>query len=146
MNDAYASHLPVLEAVSGLLNPRHVLELGGGFYSTPFFLSLRSVERLVTVEPDPDWAKRIERDFHDPRLRLHSGLTHLKRSSLAAFDLVFIDDGTCAEEREESIRWVLGQNHPPAIVHDAEVYAPVLEEFTDKFAVLPTAPDTAVIW
>jgi predicted O-methyltransferase YrrM len=141
----YASHLPVLEAVTGLIRPRWILELGGGLHSTPFFLSL-PIERLVSVETDETWREAIAKDCHDPRLRLHSGLSHLKRSDLGAFDLVFVDDGFCAEEREESIRWVLSQPHPPTVIHDAEVYATVIKELAPNYAVLPTKPGTAVIW
>ena len=118
MSDAYASHLPVLEGVMGLIKPRSVLELGAGDHSTPFFLS-QPIERLVSVETDPKWREQIAEMHVDQRLSLHSDLGYLKRDSLASFDLIFIDDGTCAEEREVSIRWVLGQHHPPTIIHDA---------------------------
>jgi hypothetical protein len=140
----YGSHLPVLEAVVGLIKPRSVLELGGGLHSTPFFLS-QPLERLVSVETDPKWRRRIA-DLGDSRLRVHTNLDYLKRDSLAGFDLIFIDDGTCAEDRESSIRWVLGQKRPPTIIHDAEVYDTVIDEFTSDYAVIPTNPDTAVVW
>lgn len=141
----YASHLPVLEAVTGLLKPRSILELGAGDHSTPFFLSL-PIDRLVSVESDTGWRARIAQEYASPRLNIQAGLEHLKRDSLVGFDLIFIDDGTCAEDREESIRWVLGQERPPTVIHDAEVYATVIEEFASEYAVIPTKPETAVLW
>lgn len=146
MSEDYGSHLPVLQAVMGLIKPRSVLELGAGDHSTPFFLS-QPIERLVSVETDPKWREQIaELHIGQGRLNLHSSLNYLKRDSLAGFDLIFIDDGTCAEEREESIRWVLSQKHPPTVIHDAEVYATAIDEFTSDYAVIPTKPETAVVW
>jgi hypothetical protein len=140
--DRYASHLPVLKAVCGLLKPKQVLELGAGFHSTRFFLSL-PLKRLVSVERDEEWFDQIFMDYPDPRLCLRRDYAGMK---LNGFDLIFIDDGTSAAEREFSIRWVLEQKHPPTIVHDAEVYATLLAELATDYAVIPTMPETAVIW
>lgn len=140
--DDYASHLPVLKAVCGLIRPWSVLELGSGLHSTPFFLGL-PVFHLVSIETDPEWRERIGREFRDSRLSLRSGYDDLHPMN---FDLVFIDDGTSAAEREFSIRWVLGQKHPVTVIHDAEVYATVIEELAPDHAVIPTKPETAVVW
>lgn len=140
-NPDYASHLPVLEAVTALLKPASVLELGSGLHSTPFFLS-RPIDRLVSVEADPEWALRVADDCTDNRLTL---LTDYPDLTPTDFDLIFIDDGKTAAEREFSIRWVLEQEHPPTIIHDAEVYATVISEYVTDYAVIPTNPQTAVI-
>jgi hypothetical protein len=138
----YASHLPVLRAVCGVLKPKRVLELGAGLHSTPFFLSL-PIEELVSVEGDEDWFAQIFLKFTDERLCLRRDYEGV---SLRKFDLIFIDDGTTAAEREFSIRWVLGRKHPPTIIHDAEVYATVIDELATHYAVMPTDPETAVVW
>lgn len=140
--DDYGSHLPVLKAVTGLLRPKRVLELGAGLHSTPFFLG-QPIEKLVSVETDEEWLTRIFKEFPDPKLCLQHDYEHLK---LNTFDLIFIDDGKSAAEREFSITWVLEQKHPPTIVHDAEVYATLLDELVPEHAVIPTNPATAVCW
>ena len=145
MADDYASHLPVLEAVCQLVKPRSVLEFGGGLHSTPFLLSL-PIERLICVETGPDWLERITEEISDPKLHLRPNAKDLERGDLAGFDLVFIDDGASRDERDHTIRWVLGQQHPPTVIHDAEVYATVIDEFTSEYAVIPTQPETAVVW
>jgi predicted O-methyltransferase YrrM len=142
MADDYASHLPVLKAVCGLVRPLTVLELGSGLHSTPFFLSL-PIKRLVSVESDPEWALRVAGECIDTRLSIRTDYDDLYP---ADFDLVFIDDGKSAAEREFSIGWVLGDRHPPTVIHDAEVYATVISELATNYAVMPTKPETAVCW
>jgi hypothetical protein len=122
-----------------------VLELGAGRYSTPFFLS-RPIERLTSIETDERWFAAMEEAHDDRRLHLLHGRGELNKSTLGGFDLIFIDDGQNALERADSIAWVLGQPHPPTIIHDAEVYATVIAEFTPNFSVMPTDPGTAVVW
>lgn len=135
----YASHLPVLEAVCGLLKPRRVLELGSGLYSTPFFLS-QPIKVLRTVESDAEWREKLP---EDPRLRVQGDFVGLDP---AAYDLCLVDDGESAPDREASLRWALGRPHPPTVVHDAEVYAGVLDDLGVAYAVIPTAPQTAIVW
>ena len=143
-HDPYASHLPVLAAVCALLQPRRILELGGGVYSTPFFLGLPCLEELVTVEADPGWRNKLP---EDDRLTVLDSIDQWDYLEFApvTFGLVFIDDGQSVPERETSIRWALGQLHPPTVVHDAEVYERVIAALTPSYMVIPTAPATAVI-
>lgn len=136
---AYASHLPVLRMVAGLLNPATVLELGSGEFSTPFFLSL-PIRRLVSVEADEHWRGRLPAD---ERLEVRSSSDDLNPED---FDLVLVDDGQNAEQRERTIRWVLGTNATPVVIHDADHYAEVIHHYRPGCAVLPTEPATAVAW
>lgn len=115
--ERYASHLPVLKALCADLKPRRVLEFGAGFHSTAFFLGLEGLEKLVSVEVDARWELRMRKEFPDERLKL---VGH-PPEKMEDFQLVFIDDGKNAAEREETIRWVLGRPHPPVVIHDAEV-------------------------
>jgi hypothetical protein len=145
--DDYATHLPVLELVCALAKPRTALELGVGHHSTPFLLGC--VERLTSIETDSEWAAR----FPDhPDLRL---LEPLDIPDPAEFDLVFIDNGSGADQthresvREQTIRAILSTEHPIVVIHDAENprYARVIIESESSFHVFrDETPHTAVVW
>lgn len=142
MADPYASHLPVLRALVKLIEPSSVVEFGAGAYSTPFFLSL-PIERLWSVETDPAWATRAQST--DSR---HTVST--TAPSLADYDLVFIDDGKTPSQREDTIRTVLSEPHPPVVIHDVEVpeYRDAIRDLAlerSLFCALHT-PQTAVVW
>ena len=143
-DDPYASHLPILRAMVASLRPKKVLEFGAGLHSTPFFLQDPELTRIVSVEADNDWRRRIAFRCDDQRLVLRVD----RRVAPEYFDLVLIDDGTCAAERLETIHFVLAGPHPPVIIHDAEVpeYATIIKELAINYSIFPTAPDTAVVW
>ena len=50
VDDRYASHVKVLEALPSVLNIRRVLELGAGDHSTRVFLSMPGLEKLTSPE------------------------------------------------------------------------------------------------
>lgn len=107
----YGTHLPVLRQITEGI--KTVLELGGGDYSTPFFLGL-PIERLVTVEPDASWAERIKTD--DPR---HEVISQVP--ALDFFDLILVDNGTSIAERANMIRHVSdAKPFSLVVVHDWE--------------------------
>lgn len=140
--DPYASHIPILRALTKMLKPRAVLEFGAGDYSTSFFLSLE-IESLWSVETDPAWAARAQ--SNDTR---HTVSTEVP--SLHGYDLVFIDDGKNAADREHTIRNVLSDDHPVVVIHDAEVpeYRSAITDLAAErviYCALAT-PQTAVIW
>ena len=138
--EPYASHMPVLKAMCAYLHARRVLELGAGIYSSTAFLETADLEKLVSVENDPAWARRAT--TNDPRheLILVNGAIADHIPPLEGFDLVFIDDSVAAEDRVRTIQAVLGQAHPPVILHDAEnvAYAAVVAEMSP-------VPATAVV-
>lgn len=143
-SDPYASHLPVLEALSGLIPMGRVLELGAGRYSTPFFLD--HTKGLISLETDPKWA--TERDEHH-RVRLVENCADSLPADLSVFDLVFIDNGGTDVEREQSIKAVLSQPHPPVVIHDAEVelYADAIKASGAHYEIFTWAtPHTALVW
>jgi predicted O-methyltransferase YrrM len=133
--ERYASHLFVLRALLATLKPRRVLEFGSGLYSTPFFLRSRRLESLVSVEEDPEWAERV-RVNGDKRLVVQPQFD----GSLMDFDLVFIDNARAVEERAKTIRWVLSQEHPVVVIHDAET-----PEYARVVAELSPLPTTAIV-
>lgn len=143
MSDPYASHLPVLKALTKLVPMRRVLEFGAGVHSTPFFLSLPQLEALWSVETDASWRERVITD--DARHTV-SPETPL----LGDFDFIFIDDGQNAADREHTIRNVLASSHPVTAIHDAEVseYRTAIRDLAEDNALICCldTPHTAVVW
>lgn len=141
----YGSHVPVLRAIIGSVQPTCVLEFGCGLHSTPLFLESPRLSRIVSVEPDPEWRQKVALHCDDDRLVLRPD----RQVVPECFDLVFIDDGQQVAEREETIRLVLGRrNHPPVVIHDADVpeYLAAIEELAINYSIFPTDPPTAVVW
>jgi hypothetical protein len=120
-----------------------VLEYGAGLYSTALFLSLPGLERLVSIEADAGWRKKLRATFSDPRWELR---TPARAPSPKNFDLVLIDDGESAGWRVDTIRKVLRGKHPRVVIHDAEV-AQYREAIGDKphFIYRGRTPQTAVV-
>lgn len=140
----YGSHLPVLRTLLAQHQPKQVLEFGAGLHSTPAFLSRSELVRLVSVEPDREWRQIVATECRDTRLVLRTELD----VEPTDFDLVFIDDGTNLNHRLQTIRRVLGPNHPLTVIHDADVpeYLTAIEELAMHYKVVPTDPSTAVCW
>jgi predicted O-methyltransferase YrrM len=147
MGDPYSTHLPILEGLCRLISPGRILEFGAGQYSTTFFLS-QPIDELVSIEIDSEWRERIANAHDDPRLMIQGGPVLLP--PLTDFDLVLIDDGKAADERDRTIRYVLSQPHPPVVIHDAEVpkYRQAIHECSPKRSMLfcIETPHTALIW
>jgi predicted O-methyltransferase YrrM len=146
VSDPYGSHLPTLAYVLAKVQPKRVLELGMGRYSTPMFLYWPSVEWLHSLETDPEWAE----EFTDDKL-LVSLVDDVAENlpDLTAYDLVFIDDSDNATDRQRTIRAVLSKEHPVTVIHDADFppYVQAMAEFVDDVWVIgDEKPVTAVIW
>lgn len=124
----YGTHLPVLREVLERVRPQRVLEVGAGRYSTREFLSYPGVKQLDSVETDPVWQERVERELADPRLHFHRSLPNPHD-----YDLVFVDGPEDREGRCQAIRDVLTQPHPVTVIHDAEqeAYRKVIEALTN---------------
>jgi predicted O-methyltransferase YrrM len=148
VTDPYASHLPILKFVLALVKPKEVLELGAGKYSTAEFLACESVERLTSLETNPEWASTVSMATGDDRLDLWT-VEDIPAvlPDLRKFDLVFIDNGNDATERSAAIRAVLSRPHPVTVIHDAEVYAGVIHELAENRITFNfDTPYTAVCW
>lgn len=122
--DDYGSHLPFLAWIGQHMRPiSSVLELGAGKFSTPMWLNrdyFPQVESVVSVEHDERWLPLV----NDPRLRVvHTDVALYAEAlmDLSPYDLVFVDNGTCAEERVRAITAVLACTSVPLVVlHDWE--------------------------
>lgn len=145
MDRDYASHLPVLRTLLAQNRPHNVLELGAGLHSTPEFLRRDELVRLISVEPDPEWRRRVAESCSDPRLVLRSEMPDV---APAFFDLIFIDDGVSIPARVASIRHVLAGEHPLTVIHDADVdaYVAAIKESAIYYTIVRTDPPTAVVW
>lgn len=104
---AYSTHKLVLMGLSSWLNfcgrpVKKVLELGCGPSSTPLFLNRQvfpSLESLVSMETNPDWAHTISMLFGgDDRLNLcvHESEDALLQDSklFAPYDIALVDGAT----------------------------------------------------
>lgn len=137
----YASHHRALLRVMLRFRPRTILETGSGLYSIRFLLAF-DIDRLVSIENDPDW----QVETGDPRhelIRVEGRVAdHLP--DLSPFDLVFVDDDP-VEERVATLKRVIRRTPCPIVAHDAdhELLHPVLRDrpnYTDS-----TRPMTTVL-
>lgn len=113
---AYASHWRLLTRLFHHFPIKRVLETGSGLYSTPLLLSF-GIDRLVSIENNPDWALPTG----DPRHELIQVegpiVDHLP--DLDAFDLVFVDDDP-VWERELTFRHVIEHATGLIVIHDSD--------------------------
>ena len=144
MPDTYASHLPVLQMMLGLVKPKRVLELGCGSHSTPLFL--QAGVKLTSLETDEEWFMKAE-GYGDFDVRLVEDVVE-SLPLLTDFDLVFIDNSDNETDREKAIRAVLSQDHPVTVIHDAEypLYRAAIEEAKNYMIFSDLVPHTAVCW
>lgn len=129
-SEPFSTHIPALIAVGRHHAVRRVLELGCGPHSTGLFLDRRcfpGVEKLVSIENDPEWHRKILQQFPDEgRLELRlvpsTITTGVVSLDISSFDLIFIDDSKTGAERVRSIEHVLPgiAAHAVALVHDFE--------------------------
>jgi hypothetical protein len=139
LSHEYGTHLPVLEAVCLLSNPKTVLEYGGGLYSTKFFLSLQ-IKELWTVETDSFWAAEIASG--DERHQI------VAAPPSRTPDLILIDDGFSLEERVGTIEKVsAGRPDALVVIHDFEQPDYRNAAMFDETAVFNgLSPWTGVMW
>jgi hypothetical protein len=152
----YATHIPILAAISLLANPKNITEFGSGEYSTSLFLN-RSVfpnaGRVVSLENDVTWFARMRSKLEEDKrldLRLIDGdLSHAVTEQLLAADLVFIDDSS-AEIRKNTITAGARQcpEGVPVVIHDAEYIwtRMAIRHFDHYFVFNAFQPQTAVAW
>ena len=97
-----------------------VLELGAGLFSTPTFLNRRvfpKLERIVSVEDDPNWAAQVQQANGDNRLTVIKNLPAID----SKFDLLFVDNSQSEFVRKDTIRKVVQESEGSiVVVHDAE--------------------------
>lgn len=137
---------------------RRVLELGGGRFSTPLFLNssvFPSVERVLTIENDLDWAREIEglvgnRPTHELCVVNGAIASEIARFGVEEFDLIFVDDSRTISERvntlKESARFVSAG--AVVVVHDFEApaYQLAAAGFRNRLLVTGFYPATGILW
>jgi predicted O-methyltransferase YrrM len=132
-SNPYATHVPVLAALSLLRPYQRIVELGSGVFSTTAFLNrtvFPQVEHLLSIENDNEWFVRV-RDLvcTDSRASLVNVTGPIALSLSDAYieqaDLVMIDDSTDASSRAATIRAVLPRLRSDAlmVIHDFEIQA-----------------------
>ena len=154
---AYATHIPILAALSVVAGPKRITEFGAGDYSTALFLD-RSVfpklETLVSLENDAAWYERVrEKMGADSRLDLRNiqgELCHVVTQQLLTTDIVFVDD-SAFHVRNRTIAAVgkLAPAGVPVVVHDAEYVRTrmvIRHAFDHYFVFRAFHPQTAVAW
>lgn len=114
----WGSHMAVLSKIISITDGP-VLELGGGFYSTPLlhWLCLPSKRELITYDNLPNYFNAIERynsDFHKVIFTDDWDKINIERY----WDVVFVDHWP-AERRKEEIKRVANLAKY-VVVHDTE--------------------------
>lgn len=113
-HSSFATHVPLLTDVMLSFGPKRILETGSGLYSTGFFLSF-NIDRLVSVENNPDWFTEQTDDRHElicVEGRVVDGLPDLSQ-----FDLIFVDDDPVSD-RCRTVDFVLSEARCPVVIHD----------------------------
>jgi predicted O-methyltransferase YrrM len=156
--NAYATHVPVLVALSRLLRVERVLELGCGEYSTSTFLDrsvFPCVKELRSIEDDPAWAARVMRVAgSDERFRVtcvqEAGRDVLDEIVFRDYDLIFIDDSQNVEGRTKTIRRVADRcdRRNVVVIHDFEVaeYRRAARALGKRFTFSGLNPYTGMTW
>ena len=118
----YASHLPILSAVASRCNGR-ILEVGGGFYSTPVLHGIAASRclELTTVETHEFYFKLLGdliSDSHE--IVMVSKSTDYFISEFDSFGMAFVDNDDCPRA---DIILHLKYKCPLIVAHDTEVQA-----------------------
>lgn len=146
--DEYATHIPLFAAcLAGTSGP--VLELGGGWYSTPLIHALCRDRRVVTLESDPELAARLAAAFANGRhtVRHVSDWAAAEEPDWEDWELAFIDHAPAERRRLELAR--LRGNADIIVVHDSDVpfygLEPELARFTHRVDYVLIWPHTTAV-
>lgn len=152
MIGTYGSHLPILVALARRREIRHVIEYGGGSYSTAAFLRLRLFPHLIdltTYEDNPVWAEKLLKLRGDRRwvlVPVERGTMFRHADDVA--DLVLVDNDPY-EERVALLRSLYVRRPTLVVLHDVESYyydeAVALWPHVARYSPMPGAPDTALL-
>jgi hypothetical protein len=138
-----------------IFQPKRVLELGTGFFSTSLFLDREacpSVERLHSVENDHEWFDQVRSKYESnakwrPDMWTGPVDERIYNLELADYDLIFVDDSQDPESRAKTIKAVFaGRPRCPVIIHDVECWRYRRQVWVHRPYVIFTAftPQTAV--
>lgn len=156
--EAFASHLPILIGVGGMLQVRTVLELGCGTFSTPTFLNRRffpELEELSSLETDRAWIeKTVELINNDPRWTPTvvdgSVANAVADVDFERYDLVMVDDSHTYAERARTIEAIAARKPASGLylIHDFEsiLYQHAARPFLERFTFDALSPNTGANW
>ena len=152
----YATHLPVLAALSAVVRPKVIVEFGSGTYSTLAFLDraiFPTVESLVSLEDDSAWYEKMKQFVSaDSRASLRlvaSPVASQVRSIVwSAVDLIFVDD---SEERGRAMTLKELSKHvsgTPVVLHDYNSLRLrwATRPFERRYCFNIWNPQTGVLW
>ena len=152
----YATHIPVLIGLAAIRPIRRVLEFGCGHYSTKTFLkraAFPDLEELQSVENDSRWAETMREAVQDDarwNVTVVRGAmcAAVPEFDLEAFDLIFVDDSTNADDRAATIRALCGlPANPWVVIHDYEVaeYRLASGGYKERFTFKAYNPHTGLV-
>lgn len=129
--NSFASHIPVLIGIGKIIQPKSVLELGPGLFSTPLFVNpvfFPNVSHITCVESEKDWYEKVQSNFIGKDMVelvfAEPNVSNYVSSIETSFDLIFIDDSLTTEERASTIKKVAQMkdlNNTVVVIHDFEV-------------------------
>lgn len=154
----YATHIPVLVALSRIVPVKTVLELGSGTVSTFCFLDrtvFHHLQTIVSYENDFDWYQLVSARAQDSRLDLKftpdAMCTVAQTISLSDFDLIFVDDSKSLVERSQTIRELAlrrSEIRGLVVIHDFEqqAYQVAASSFAYRKRFKAFNPETGLVW
>lgn len=119
----YASHIKPLSFIVENIEIRNAIEMGTGFFSTPFLLDFVK-ETLVSIEmQDKEWLKKVKERYTDYKI---NWVTFFTENPLAIknfligdiFDFVFIDGSSIS--RPISVYLCMEKGINTIVAHDTE--------------------------
>lgn len=132
--NGWGTNIPLLAAMTACARPGNVLELGGGYFSTPVLKAICTAQKrkLVTLENSEQWAKAYA-DIHEAVIIKDwiEAIDNLKGSKWA---LVFIDNQS-DDTRLPNIERVRGNlDFEFLVVHDTcNPYFKGVDDYLDTF-------------
>ncbi len=156
------SAVPVLSLLSAILQPKRILELGAGGYSTTLFADksvFKDMEKVDSFENGPDTYKDgcrgcfgkdddVYKLHFFPNDQLMSDI--IKTKDLTMYDLILVDDSFDARYRSRTIKHVISAqpDHQVVVVHDFEysLYQRAARGDHYQFIFNGIKPWVAVIW
>lgn len=133
--DAYSTHLPVLCAIAGIIQPTRIIEFGSGLISTTTFLDRNIFPKLTSLlsfENSRDWYGTVASQIgDDARLQYRfvdgSMGDAVSSDDVSTADLIFIDDEDSLPppllRRADTIAAVAARRPAgiPIVIHDIEL-------------------------
>jgi len=154
----YATHIPILIALSRFMRIRRILEFGSGTMSTSIFLNQEVfplVEQVVSYEHDKEWYNIVKSQAIDSRLSLrlvdNDIYKNVKDIKIDDYDLIFVDDSTSASLRSKTISELTSRRSEISgvvVIHDFEQtsYRKASRSFKHKKRFRALNPEVGLLW